>query len=161
MFNKWEPIFFLCVSGAFLSTWPCSSALNFTAGEVDWPLGMRCSTQFQILVGASLDTQQFFFFEQMAGGVRVEKKNQNCIQKTFSAQLWREKVASEFDYLWLSVRSLSRFPFLPCGYFLNCFLLSLPALQPRARSQSRGNAGNAASSQGSQSVTFCWIWVAL
>lgn len=50
-------------------------------------------------------------------------------------------------YPWLSVCSPNRFPFLPWGYFLNCFLLSLSALQQRARPQSRGNAGNAASSQ--------------
>lgn len=61
MFNQWERLLFLGVSEAFLSTWPCSSASQLHG----WGNQLMDGAEFEILVGASLDTEPFFFFEQL------------------------------------------------------------------------------------------------
>lgn len=130
MCNNWEPVLLVGVSEAFLSTWPLSSAFQLHGWRNRLTDGAELLSRVSDLSGSFVRYRTIFLFEQLETWIRVEKRRQTYVQKTFCAKLWRGFPV----ILIISCQCLlpispftGPFLFLCCSY-LNCFHLSLPGL---------------------------------
>lgn len=99
MYNNWEPVLLVGVSEAFLSTWPSSSAFQLHGWRNRLTDGAELLSRVSDLSGSFVRHRTIFLFEQLETWIRVEKRRQTYVQKTFCAKLWRERVSCDFDYI--------------------------------------------------------------